>query len=70
MDDGHQWRPLGVEHGDTSCILLPSALKCNAHVNNQKQEDLKEIVWCKFPIADVLRKRGLKPETSAAGDDF
>jgi len=39
-------------------------------VNSEKQEDLKEIVWCISPIADVLRRHGLKPETGAAGDDF
>jgi alcohol dehydrogenase class IV len=65
---GHQLGPLGVGHGETSCILLPSVLKYNAKVNIDKQEQLKEAVWGEIPLADVLTKRGLRPETSDLAD--
>ncbi|EMC91123.1 hypothetical protein BAUCODRAFT_315588 [Baudoinia panamericana UAMH 10762] len=65
---GHQLGPLGVGHGETSCILLPSVMKYNASVNGDKQAKLKQVMWDEAPIAEVLKKRGLKPESSDAGD--
>ncbi|KAK4952197.1 hypothetical protein LTR10_010119 [Elasticomyces elasticus] len=65
---GHQLGPLGVGHGETSCILLPSVMKWNTKVNGDKQDKLKVIMWNEPPIAKVLEKRGLEPESSDAGD--
>ena len=65
---GHQLGPLGVGHGETSCILLPSVMKYNAKANGEKQEKLKTIMWSETPVADVLKKRGLEPQSSDAGD--
>nr|POE48412.1 ethanolamine utilization protein eutg [Quercus suber] len=65
---GHQLGPLGVGHGQTSCILLPSVMKYNARVNGEKQQTLKQIMWDEAPIAEVLARRGLKPGSSDAGD--
>nr|POE63462.1 ethanolamine utilization protein eutg [Quercus suber] len=65
---GHQLGPLGVGHGQTSCVLLPSVMKYNARVNSEKQERLKQIMWGEAPIAEVLARRGLKYESSDVGD--
>ena len=65
---GHQLGPLGVGHGETSCILLPSVLKWNKTVNGDKQEKLKAIMWEDEAISSVLTRRGLKAESSDAGD--
>lgn len=32
---GHQLDPLGVGHGQTSCVLLPTVLKYNKRVNGE-----------------------------------
>lgn len=65
---GHQLGPLGVGHGETSCILLPAVMKWNAKANGEKQEKLKQIMWNEAPVADALRRRGLQPDSSDAGD--
>ncbi|TKA49975.1 hypothetical protein B0A55_12670, partial [Friedmanniomyces simplex] len=65
---GHQLGPLGVGHGETSCILLPSVMKWNASANGEKQDKLKSIMWSETTVAEVLKKRGLTPERSDAGD--
>lgn len=65
---GHQLGPLGVGHGETSCILLPSVMKWNARANGAKQAKLKQVMWSETPVAEVLKERGLKEESSDAGD--
>ena len=65
---GHQLGPLGVGHGQTSCILLPSVMKWNYKVNGSKQDKLKAFMWREPAIKDVLQKRQLTAETSDAGD--
>ncbi|KAF2166488.1 hypothetical protein M409DRAFT_66535 [Zasmidium cellare ATCC 36951] len=65
---GHQLGPLGVGHGQTSCILLPSVMKYNAKVNGAKQEKLKAFMWNEPAVAKVLESRGLWKESSDAGD--
>ena len=65
---GHQLGPLGVGHGQTSCILLPSVMKYNAPVNGKQQDKLKKIMWDEAPVAEVLTKTGLKEENSDIGD--
>ena len=65
---GHQLGPLGVGHGQTSCILLPSVMKWNAEVNPAKQEKLKEFMWSEPTISELLARRALKEESSDAGD--
>ena len=42
---GHQLGPLGVGHGETSCILLPAVCKYNASVNAKQQERVKDVLW-------------------------
>ena len=65
---GHQLGPLGVGHGETSCVLLPSVMKWNKKVNGAKQDILKGVIWQEAAIAEVLRKRGLNKESSDVGD--
>ena len=65
---GHQLGPLGVGHGQTSCILLPGVMKWNAKVNGEKQERLRKFMWSEPDVVVVLKARGLKEESSDAGD--
>ena len=65
---GHQLGPLGVGHGETSCILLPSVMKYNYPVNGTKQDKLKSALWNEPPAEEVLRRRGLRESDSDAGD--
>ena len=65
---GHQLGPLGVGHGETSCILLPAVLKYNAKINADRQDQLKRLVWRDPVVADVLERRGLGRESSDLGD--
>ena len=66
---GHQLGPLGVGHGETSCVLLPSVMKYNKPVNEQQQNVVKEILWSDATVSkDVLEKVGLRKESSDAGD--
>jgi alcohol dehydrogenase class IV len=41
---GHQLGPLGVGHGETSCVMLPAVCKFNAakKANVERQEKCKE----------------------------
>lgn len=65
---GHQLGPLGVGHGQTSCVLLPSVMKWNAGVNGDKQERLKQAMWAEHAVAEVLQARGLSKDSSDVGD--
>ena len=57
---GHQLGPLGVGHGETSCILLPSVCKYNASVNKSQQDIAIEILWSQSQVRDMLERRGLE----------
>ncbi|KAI9643100.1 hypothetical protein NHQ30_008835 [Ciborinia camelliae] len=71
---GHQLGPLGVGHGETSCIMLPPVLKYNAkHGNNDKrviegQRKVLDVLWGETTVRGVLERSGLKKENSDAGD--
>ena len=52
---GHQLRPLGVGHGETSCILLLAVLSYNARA-------VKDIIWSDAAVVQVLKKAGLEKE--------
>src|SRR5436309_15226187 len=64
---GHQLGPLGVGHGETSCILLPAVLSYNARANSAKQEKVKNIIWSDETAVQVLKKAGLEKDKSNAG---
>ncbi|KAI1150433.1 hypothetical protein F4825DRAFT_426547 [Nemania diffusa] len=65
---GHNLGPLGVGHGQTSCILLPSVMKYNARVNGDTQKKIGETIWSEEEAADVLKKHGLSRAESDLGD--
>lgn len=71
---GHQLGPLGVGHGETSCIMLPHVLKYNAkHGSNDEkviegQRKVLEVLWEEDTVKEVLKRNGLERETSDAGD--
>ncbi|KAI9709173.1 MAG: hypothetical protein M1812_007758 [Candelaria pacifica] len=52
---GHQLGPLGVGHGETSCIMLPSVCKFNVKVNGDRQKKVTDILWGDKEIAKVLQ---------------
>ncbi len=51
---GHQLGPLGVGHGETSCIMLPSVCKFNAKVNSDRQKKVAEILWGDKEVEKLL----------------
>ncbi|KAI9701537.1 MAG: hypothetical protein M1836_001593 [Candelina mexicana] len=53
---GHQLGPLGVGHGETSCIMLPSVCKFNAKVNSDRQKKVIDILWGDKVVEKVLQK--------------
>ncbi|RAH70224.1 iron-containing alcohol dehydrogenase [Aspergillus aculeatinus CBS 121060] len=57
---GHQLGPLGVGHGETSCILLPAVCKYNAAhgANRDRQEKLKQFLVKRAEVVEVLRRQG------------
>ena len=57
---GHQLGPLGVGHGETSCVLLPAVMRYNKPVNAAKQSKVLDVLWSEPSISDVLRKRGVR----------
>lgn len=57
---GHQLGPLGVGHGETSCILLPAVCKYNAQANETQQGQVSQILWEQDTVRKVLEGRGLE----------
>ncbi|PYH99240.1 putative Fe-containing alcohol dehydrogenase [Aspergillus ellipticus CBS 707.79] len=56
---GHQLGPLGVGHGETSCILLPAVCKFNAKygANRERQDRLRGFLLKQTHVAEVVRRR-------------
>lgn len=69
---GHQLGPLGVGHGETSCILLPNVLKFNwkygDDLTRQRQERIRKVFWSDSVLKDLFSKKGLQEESADAGD--
>ncbi|KAI9811471.1 MAG: hypothetical protein M1827_005454 [Pycnora praestabilis] len=65
---GHQLGPLGVGHGETSCILLPAVCKYNIKANGERQKKVLQILWSDKEVKTVLQRRGLKEEQADLGD--
>lgn len=65
-----QLGPLGVGHGETSCILLPAVCKYNAahNANNHRQELVRKFLTHNPVVADVLDRRGVDISTADLGD--
>jgi len=54
---GHQLGPLGVGHGETSCILLPAVCGYNESVNAERQRKVVDVFW---EDGNVARGLGLE----------
>ncbi|KAK3991431.1 Dehydroquinate synthase-like protein [Cladorrhinum sp. PSN332] len=54
---GHQLGPLGVGHGETSCVMLPS-----------RQAKVLDAFWGDATVAKALEARGLSRQEATAGD--
>ncbi len=71
---GHMLGPLGVGHGETSCILLPAVCKYNARYGDEKvksrQKTALEVIWADTDVSKVLKTRGLEKETADLGDSL
>lgn len=57
---GHQLGPLGVGHGETSCILLPAVCAYNHNVNAKQQQKVKDVLWANAEVAQFLSGKGLQ----------
>ncbi|KNG84402.1 Fe-containing alcohol dehydrogenase [Aspergillus nomiae NRRL 13137] len=67
---GHQLGPLGVGHGETSCVLLPAVCKFNARhgANGERQERVKGFLLGQGVVREVLERRGLDVTKVDLGD--
>ncbi|KAF7532959.1 hypothetical protein G7054_g7477 [Neopestalotiopsis clavispora] len=69
---GHQLGPLGVGHGETSCVMLAHVLKYNwqrgdDHVRRNLQR-VVDVFWKDTSVVEVLEARGLRKESADPGD--
>ena len=65
---GQHLGPLGVAHGETSCITLPSVMKYNSRVNKEKQMKVLDVMWSEEGTVAVLAEGGLIKGQSDLGD--
>lgn len=65
---GHQLGPLGVGHGETSCVLLPAVVRFNKSVNGAEQGKVLGVLWGEGAVEEVLSRRGLGRGGSDLGD--
>lgn len=58
---GHQLGPLGVGHGETSCILLPAVCKYNAiyNANNHRQQVVVDLLLQNNTVQILLSSCGM-----------
>ena len=59
---GHQLGPMGVGHGETSCILLPAVCKYNKSVNAKQQQKVKNVLCSEPEVLEVIKDAGLNEE--------
>ncbi|KAF2206559.1 hypothetical protein CERZMDRAFT_103225 [Cercospora zeae-maydis SCOH1-5] len=64
---GHQLGPLGVGHGETSCVLLPAVCRYNAEVNRERQDKVREILWEEKEARELFDGEGLEREEADLG---
>ncbi|CAF9935937.1 hypothetical protein IMSHALPRED_010400 [Imshaugia aleurites] len=65
---GHQLGPLGVAHGDTSCVLLPAVLRFNKAVNAEQQDVVLDVLWGMQCVRDVMGKGGVRDRGADLAD--
>ncbi|PYI04906.1 putative Fe-containing alcohol dehydrogenase [Aspergillus sclerotiicarbonarius CBS 121057] len=68
---GHQLGPLGVPHGETSCILLPAVCKYNAkhRANNERQDKLRGFLLRQEGVAEAVKRWYPGKDNNNATDD-
>ncbi|KAI2464774.1 Dehydroquinate synthase-like protein [Annulohypoxylon bovei var. microspora] len=58
---GHQLGPMGVGHGETSCIILPAVMKYNwAHGDEKVRDSLRQVASAFWDEPEVVEALGLK----------
>lgn len=67
-DIGHMMGPMGVGHGETSCILLPAVCKYNAGINGEKQARIREVLWDIPLCRELFSSKGLRKDQADLGD--
>lgn len=67
---GHQLGPLGVGHGETSCILLPAVCKFNMSkgANVERQIFVKDLLLQSGQVQELLETNSLEQNTVDLGD--
>ncbi|KAJ9664229.1 hypothetical protein H2198_000447 [Neophaeococcomyces mojaviensis] len=67
---GHQLGPLGVGHGETSCIMLPAVCKWNAiqKANIERQAICRDVLIQIAEVRDLMQKSGKSLEDTDLGD--
>ncbi|OJJ47501.1 hypothetical protein ASPZODRAFT_63314 [Penicilliopsis zonata CBS 506.65] len=67
---GHQLGPLGVGHGETSCIMLPAVCKFNAlhNANRHRQQRVLACLTSDAVVSNVLRERSVDASRADLGD--
>lgn len=65
-----QLGPLGVGHGETSCILLPAVCKFNAahNANRDRQARVREFLIRDPAVVEVLRSHAVIVDAADLGD--
>lgn len=65
---GHMLGPMGVGHGETSCILLPAVCKYNAKVTKEQQGKIQSVLW-EIPVCrDLFESEHLEENKADLGD--
>lgn len=65
---GHMMGPMGVGHGETSCVLLPAVCKYNAVVTGEKQARIREVLWDIPLCRELFSSKGLREDQADLGD--
>lgn len=67
---GHQLGPLGVGHGETSCILLPAVCKFNYRhkANVEKQDATRDMLLAQEDVRQLIESGNLDAKNLDLGD--
>ncbi|MCJ1448195.1 MAG: hypothetical protein MMC23_008709 [Stictis urceolatum] len=65
---GHMLGPMGVGHGETSCVLMPAVSRYNEGVNGDRQARVRELLWETVGWGDVFTGRSLEREKATLAD--
>lgn len=68
---GHMLGPMGVGHGETSCIMLPAVCKYNAKHSGaaqQRQEGVLKLLWEDTTLRELMEGEGLREGVADLGD--